>query len=347
MLISERMSDDSVTSHRSSRAQQVRGTAWQWTLNNYTTDELRMCVQMVDKVDNVQYICWGEEVGKEGTPHLQGFMKTKNTVAVTAIHKLFGKRAHVEKAKDVNSCIDYCHKKGGDERWHSGEEEHHLYHYGVRPKGMGARSDLDAVHESLMAGMTRKELSNEHFGQFVRYTRGLKDWFDLNESTPVRSEPKIYWLWGQTGSGKSYRIQTHLKSGLESGEVYCLTETTSGAWWDKYQGQKIVWMDDLRGSWMKMHQLLRVLQSSPCQVSARGAAHWLAADTFYITTNAPPVELYEDCDKVMRRVRDYAWVIQCDQGSAKLLHQPRRHNGGTPWDREWMPEDVEETQLME
>ncbi len=279
---------------------------------------------MVPNNDKVQYICWGHEVGDCGTPHLQGYLKTKNTVTWSSVCK-FMARCHVEKmTSSVDESVDYCHKKGKP-------NEVPLIQFGDKPRGSGARSDLWALHEALKGGLSKKEVSNQFFGQFLRYTRGVKDWFDLNESTTVRPEPKIYWLWGETGSGKSYRIQSHLLTSLEAGEVYCLTETTSGAWWDKYQGQETVWMDDLRGSWMKMHNMLRLLQSAPCQVSARGAGHWLAAHTFYITTNAPPVELYVDSDKLMRRVMDYGWVVQCNRDSVVVEHRPTRHDTSDSW----------------
>lgn len=287
-----------------------------WTLNNYTDEEVMIVNSLVATDKRFLYVCYGVEVGETGTPHLQGFWKTKEGMYLTGCKKVLP-RAHfgVMRADNVSKAIDYCHKKGLP-------EEVDLVEFGKRPQGAGHRSDLDALHEALRSGATHQEVSNDHFGLSLRYSKGLSTWFNLNERTPVRSEPKIYWLWGPTGNGKSYRIQKALETKME--DVYCLSETTSGAWWDKYQGQTIVWMDDLRGAWMKMHMMLRILQSAPCQVSARGVGHWLMATTFFITTNASPQDLYEESDKLMRRVHDYAWVWEVTAHGARRDISPKR-----------------------
>ncbi len=320
------LSDPPYMGETHGHAGQVRGTCWCWTINNYTEEEVQSINMLVLEDNHVSYVCYGKEVGENGTPHLQGFLKTRQTVALTALKKKLP-RAHFEKmkAKDVNEAINYCHKKGT--KWQ--EPEHELYEFGVRPKGAGHRTDIDDLHERLKEGATHQSISNEYFGLSLRYSRGIQTWLSLNERTPVRSEPKIFWLWGPTGSGKSYRILKLLEPIWD--QVYFLTETTSGTWWDKYQGQEIVWMDDLRGAWMKMHMMLRILQSGPCQVSARGVGHWLKASTFYITTNDPPHLTYDEGDKLMRRVMDYAFVVQITSAGVKCLSRPIRHPDATLW----------------
>lgn len=71
----------------------VRSRAWCLTLNNYTQDEKLKMAQYFEKKD--QWIIGVE--GKDATPHLQAYFKSKNPIDFGKVKKLFP-RAHIEKA---------------------------------------------------------------------------------------------------------------------------------------------------------------------------------------------------------------------------------------------------------
>lgn len=80
---------------------------WVFTVNNYTEKEINDLFYN----DKTHYICFGGEVGENGTPHLQGYLAFKNKQALSACKKL-NSRAHWEvKRGTVQQAIDYC-KKG-------------------------------------------------------------------------------------------------------------------------------------------------------------------------------------------------------------------------------------------
>lgn len=85
---------------------------WCFTLNNYTQEEYK---EFIDKISakNFTYII-GEEVGEQGTPHLQGYFETGSDYRVRpSCLKLSHNRTHFESAKgtDVDN-YKYCSKDG-------------------------------------------------------------------------------------------------------------------------------------------------------------------------------------------------------------------------------------------
>lgn len=106
-----------------------------FTLNNYTDDDIAAIMEYIreyneDDCQNWEYenpifcyICWGFEVGKQGTPHLQGyivFYKRKTIGAArTVFSEILGhKRVHLEYSKGTpQQAIAYCEKEGDFVEW--------------------------------------------------------------------------------------------------------------------------------------------------------------------------------------------------------------------------------------
>lgn len=88
-----------------------RSRCWCFTLNNYTEKELSQCLSYFN-LKNFTFIV-GKEVGEEGTPHLQGYIKNKTQISFSTLQKIMP-RAHLEKALgDQKANYVYC-SKGGD-----------------------------------------------------------------------------------------------------------------------------------------------------------------------------------------------------------------------------------------
>ena len=81
---------------------------WCFTLNNYTNEHVDLISSIVPIVCN-KYIV-GKEVGKSGTPHLQGFLEFKDKVR--PLSKIPIKEVHWEKARGNDMSQNYCGKDG-------------------------------------------------------------------------------------------------------------------------------------------------------------------------------------------------------------------------------------------
>ena len=73
---------------------------WCFTLNNYTSDEVKAIkAKFEDPAVDLRYGIIGHEVGDNGTPHLQGYCSFNKNLRFKGIKAILGERAHVEIAR--------------------------------------------------------------------------------------------------------------------------------------------------------------------------------------------------------------------------------------------------------
>lgn len=85
--------------------------SWCYTVNNYTSDEVAS-LKAIEEGRIEVHVC-AEEVGENGTPHLQGYIRFKKPCRLSWWKKT-SPRAHVEARKGSEmQAYEYC-KKGGN-----------------------------------------------------------------------------------------------------------------------------------------------------------------------------------------------------------------------------------------
>lgn len=187
---------------------------------------------------------------------------------------LLGNDCHLEKCRDLKASIAYCKKEprlGGP--WSAGEE----------PAGQGKRMDLEAVKRKLDEGGTMLDVAEDHFGAFCRYERGFRSYKRMK--TKARNHAmEVHVYWGAAGTGKSRKAME------ENPGAYWKQR---GEWWDGYDGQEVVVLDDFYG-WLKWSTLLRVCDRYPLMVETKGGQAQFIAKKIIITSNKPWSEWYEN-----------------------------------------------------
>lgn len=101
---------------------------WAFTLNNWTEEEFQRI-----KDWEKRFLVVGKEVGKTGTPHLQGWVTFKRTMRLNKVRALLS-RAHWEVGK-CSDGMNYCMKDGD--------------YYKEDNRRQGQRSDLLAACDLL------------------------------------------------------------------------------------------------------------------------------------------------------------------------------------------------------
>lgn len=249
---------------------------WFYTLNNPEDKDIKEHKEM-----KCSYHVFQKEVGKKGTPHLQGTIVFKNAKTFGGMKKLMPK-AHLRPVKNLCRAIAYCRKEKTrvDGPWEIGEEP-----------SQGARTDLNLLKVDIVEKKRKLEdIILEEPIMYHQYGRTLEKIQDIAMNRNIRTQmTQGIWIYGRTATGKSeqahegYNPETHYKVPLED-----------NGWWDGYKQQEIVIMDDFRGQ-IPYDQLLRILDKYPYSVKRRHREPIsFTSKTVIITCSQHPADIYHN-----------------------------------------------------
>lgn len=83
-----------------------RSRSYCFTFNNYATNDIS---NLLYDFINADLYCFQEEIGKSGTPHLQGVVKWKNQRSFSSMRKI-NRKIHWEHCKFLKESVLYCSK---------------------------------------------------------------------------------------------------------------------------------------------------------------------------------------------------------------------------------------------
>ncbi len=253
----------------------------------------------------VRYIVFQLEVGKEGTPHFQGFLETKREMTTKALLKVFPLRGgHWEFAKKASAaCIKYCTKK--DTR------EAGPWEWGKSTSGQGARSDLDRIGDRLLAGETVEALAREFPARYCTFFRGWERLSMFARPPTVTPDLEVWLLEGPTGVGKSRYVYETFSSVFK--------KPLGGMWFDGYQGEETLLLEEFNGaaSHVTLAETLDLLDIYRVQLPIKGAFTWRRCKRVFVCTNTHPNEWYDYASREAQRkalARRFTHVLHWHQG---------------------------------
>lgn len=151
------------------------------TINHWEERDLETLEALRDSLD---YGEWQEEVGKEGTPHLQVALCFKSARTFNGLKKLFP-TAHIEKARNKIAALKYCSKKDTA----TGQAQ-----------GSVGRTDAQDKVEGIV-------VTKDPMEGLVEYEWQTKLREELDKSPDNRT---IYWLWEPLGGAGKTTFVKHL-----------------------------------------------------------------------------------------------------------------------------------------
>jgi len=251
-----------------------------FTLNNYSEQDVARLQQLEAAIS---YCIFAKEVGDNGTPHLQGYIEFENPRSPGKGFKNFKKlmgECHFERRKGTaKQASDYCEFADYPECQIKNEW---IHRFGEMSR-QGERVDWQTATSQILD--ERREIVEviSDQPQLLPAIRALERLKTLS-ITPIEREVRVAWLYGSPGSGKTRSVWR------EYPNVY---SKPSGAWWDGYNGEEAILLDDFEGD-IPFSELLKVLDRYKYRVPVKGGfvgARWTRV---FITTNKPPCEFYRE-----------------------------------------------------
>lgn len=171
----------------------------------------------------------------------------------------------------------------------------------------GKRTDLEEIGAAITSGSSIHEVAMTYPGSYIRYSKGITalkeamiDWKPRNPDSP----PKIVWRWGLAGVGKTRSAYEAHKS------VYL---KTTPKWWNGYEMQEAIIIDDFEPKDWEFRELLRFLDRYPYRGESKGGMLEINSPFIYITCEHPPTNYWGDANKleqIMRRIRQGGGIVE-------------------------------------
>lgn len=228
----------------------------------------------------VSYMVWQHEKGDEGTNHLQGYIRFKNAVQRKTVERILGGHAWINIAKGTEQQnYDYCTKQ---ESRVSGP-----YELGTRtnPLGnQGARKDLDPFKEAVKtvyAGGSMYTLDPMVIAKHYKALQAVQHY----TLPPRRDDLQVICIEGVSGIGKTHWIYDHFPI------VYRPSYGNNGLWWDGYQGEDVILLDEFKGQ-CPLQRLLQILDKYPLQLEVKASFTPARFTKIFITCNTGPAKWY-------------------------------------------------------
>jgi len=168
------------------------------------------------------------------------------------------------------------------------------FELGERPRP-GTRTDLKSIYSDVKAGTSNTELLEKSDGTSARYEKQIKFMrFTYSESQSDRQLQgvRVLVLWGPTGAGKTYAAVNIIANKVDYYIAEAPSVKGSKMWFDGYEGQKILILDDFDGEYCTMAFLKRLLDHYKLKVEVKGGHAWAVWTTVVITSNHHPSDWY-------------------------------------------------------
>lgn len=237
---------------------------------------------LINPTDTIRYAVWQlESCPTTSRLHIQGYIEFTNSVRLAHVKRLLGDGVHLEGRKGTrDQAAEYCKKTESRVAgpWELGD-------YGGNMQGK--RTDLDLVAEAIQSGQRIADIVEEYPVQYIKFRRGIEALY--GRRTYQRSlrfrHVTVMVYWGDAGTGKTR------KAVEESAEDYYILGQGERLWWDGYEGQGTLILDDFYG-WIKYGELLRILDGYQYRCDVKGSTTYAFWDKVIITSNKHPRDWY-------------------------------------------------------
>lgn len=243
----------------------------------------------------IRYLCFSPEVcPTTKREHWQGYIYFKEQITISAIQKYyqknynwqFGKLLPCKGTSEQN--IIYC---GGADyiKNNKMKDKNPLFKEFGKLPAQGERKDLNDLKDDILNGKSNiNDIIIDAPIVYHQYGRTLDKIQDIRNSKLFRNyECKGFWYYGKTGVGKS-----HIAFEGYDPSTHYLLNVNDGGFWQGYEGQKTVIINEFRGQ-IPFSELLDICDKWPKTVKIKGSKGYpLLCNKVIITSSKHPKNIY-------------------------------------------------------
>lgn len=286
---------------------------WCGTWNNptMTGEELKT---FVEGLEEVKLCVFQKEKGDNGTEHFQMYFETKKRMYTTGAHAMLNpikmSLLHAKGTKQQNE--KYCTKEEGrvDGPWYANCTTDDF----KRKSGnQGKRSDLDEFARMIKEeGGITEDVFEAMPGHAMAYNKHAKALVAELKLTEIKKKEMAYWqeqyqrrqrgeeiegqqqrnlklYFGPTAVGKTTEVKLHVMGELG---VPLFEKSAATKWWDGYQGENHVLVDEYRGG-QTIDEFKALTNIGEVAIEMKGTSGILVAEQMYFTTNCHPTQWWK------------------------------------------------------
>lgn len=294
-----------------------RHRCWMITYHLDCLEEGQSFLQEISLLEATRYIAGQiEKCPTTNRLHVQAYLHLKNPKAMSPLKKLLGQAVHLEPRRGtIKEAIQYCTKLE-TRIWGpftEGEEPH-----------QGISSDLRSVCAAITDGEIKsiQQVMIEAPSTYCRNRNGLRDL--IGNSIKARTQSfrnlTVEIWYGEAGTGKT-------RGAYERHEqLYSLEQSAnaSDVWFDGYEGEKVLLIDDFYG-WIRFSFILKLLDGYRLKLPVKGSYTWAEWDHIIITSNSAPWNWYRWSDNMnwgafKRRITKVIYFEKDKDPQDQVLH---------------------------
>lgn len=250
-----------------------RSRGWCFTINHHAEPDWKE-LEALQK--DCQYLVAGREVGANGTPHIQGYVYFTNVKSFKQI-KAYLTRAHIEKQRGTAlEASTYC-KKDGD-----------FFEDGEHPGSVESGGEANKERwNAVKLAAKENRLEDIPSDVYVRYYGTLKKIAKDHMKRPHDLDNVCgHWYYGRAGTGKTTTAR------LEHPEAYIKSRDK---WWDGYQDEGTVILDDIDKYHVALGGLLKDWADKwTFKAEEKGGYKWLRPTKFIVTSQYSIDDIWAD-----------------------------------------------------
>lgn len=245
-----------------------RTRAWCFTANNWTESDLQLAHDLFHK-HNANYVVCGQEVGDQGTPHLQGYVHFKNVRNLEGLKNIHASW-HWESAKgNAEQNFTYCSK------------ESNFFEEGKRPMSQKDKGEIGKRHLEERWAAAKEGRFEELPPENIKIYEYIQE-RELSKNIPQWVPHDSTWVWGKSGTGKSrWARETYPGAYIKA----------PNKWWDGYKYEDTVIIEDLDKPTIDKENFQQYLKlwtdHYPFQAESKGSMRKIRPARIIVTSQYP------------------------------------------------------------